>query len=69
MSFRMLKDTSCDFSFVFIDVNECLPPIEIQKTNMSKCVLNSQCVNLDGDYECKCGSGFSGNGTTRCSGK
>lgn len=46
----------CFFSFLFTDANEC-----ILKT--AKCPANSQCINLDPGYACRCSSGYQKNGS------
>ncbi len=59
------KIRSSNFQFfitlLYIDVNECSPELE-------KCGSNSQCVNTDGSFSCRCNEGYTGNGVT-CTGK
>ncbi len=42
-----------------IDVDECA-------MNISKCVDNATCRNINGSYDCLCNSGFSGDGFNSC---
>ena len=44
---------------LFLDVNEC---------QSAPCGLNAKCTNTEGSYDCKCQSGFQGNGAN-CTGK
>ena len=42
---------------IFSDVNEC-------QNGESKCSVNANCKNTIGSYNCKCKSGYNGNGRT-----
>ena len=45
----------------YVDVDECA-------RNLDSCDNNAQCVNLPGSFECRCPSGFKGDGSS-CTGK
>ena len=43
------------------DVDEC-------ETRSYSCHSHGQCVNLQGSYDCTCLNGYTGDGSTSCSG-
>ena len=45
---------------VVTDIDECA-------LNISRCVDDAGCMNVNGSYDCICNSGFSGNGFSNCS--
>ena len=48
----------CMYAFVMpADINECT------ETKESICFANSDCVNIDGSYDCVCRAGYLENGT------
>ena len=48
----------------FTDVNECMPD-----NGVSPCAANATCYNIPGSYFCLCDSGFTGDGSTGCTGE
>ena len=46
---------------IFTDFNEC-------DLGLDSCDENSDCINTEGSYECRCHDGYTGNGTL-CTGQ
>ena len=43
------------------DINECAAETD-------ECVVNANCNNTEGSYECICSTGYHGNGLEQCDG-
>ena len=58
-----LYPTIFDESFTFLsDINEC-------RAGTAQCHLAADCTNTVGFYRCDCKSGYSGDGTSTCTGE
>ena len=53
----MTNTNSYYFSNYCIDVNECA-------TGLDECNTNADCINIPGNYQCQCKSGYTGDGRT-----
>lgn len=55
--FRVYSDHKYVVIVVLSDVDECL-------TNRDDCSSNAVCTNTEGSFDCSCGAGFEGSGTS-----
>ena len=56
-------------NYMYFLLSSFLPDIDECDRNMFTCPAYAGCVNSHGSYNCQCDNGFSGDGSTNCTGE